>query len=292
MNRTRLSALSNLTPFKTLFKSKPNLSVIQEFGKPCWAFKDKTNEKLENPGVEGWCIGIKQRSEAYYALLCSGKIILTRNVHFGSHHADMCQFPKPPRFSVLNISLIPNEEMESDVSNENVSDSGIISNEGFSSSDHDSESFSLGSSSLNDQDPSEDETIESGPAEAFVDPHEQGETSVTETLDLELVELVALPDTHTPNDPVVPELPTRQSTRSTRYQGNYAFVASTVPSDSVTPSVEEAIKCKDWSEYEKAIKEEIKSLEANETWELVDRPLGANIIKSKLILKRKRIVAD
>ena len=50
-------------------------------------------------------------------------------------------------------------------------------------------------------------------------------------------------------------------------------------------------KSPDWTEWEKAIHEELAVLNAAGTWEVVDTPVGANIIGSKWIFQAKKDAA-
>lgn len=52
-------------------------------------------------------------------------------------------------------------------------------------------------------------------------------------------------------------------------------------------NVEELREREDWPEWEKAIKEELRSLEKNHTWDLVDLPAGKRVISSKWVFKIK-----
>jgi Reverse transcriptase (RNA-dependent DNA polymerase) len=55
-----------------------------------------------------------------------------------------------------------------------------------------------------------------------------------------------------------------------------------------TPSTfQEAINSKDSRLWKEAIKDHLKSLEANHKWDVVDRPEGANIVRSKWVFKIK-----
>ena len=49
----------------------------------------------------------------------------------------------------------------------------------------------------------------------------------------------------------------------------------------------EAIKCNEYKEWQKAMDSEIKSLEKNDTWQIVDKPKDKKIIDVKWIYKRE-----
>ena len=54
---------------------------------------------------------------------------------------------------------------------------------------------------------------------------------------------------------------------------------------------QEARKRPDWPKWEEAIQKELESLKKTGTWELVKRPPGANIVKSKWVLRIKKNAA-
>ena len=54
------------------------------------------------------------------------------------------------------------------------------------------------------------------------------------------------------------------------------------------PTYEEALKRPDWPKWEEAISKELGSLKASGTWELVERPPGANVVGSKWVLRIKK----
>lgn len=52
-------------------------------------------------------------------------------------------------------------------------------------------------------------------------------------------------------------------------------------------TIKEAMASKHWKEWKEAIKEEIRSLIRNKTWQVVDKPTNVKTIKSKLVFKLK-----
>jgi len=69
----------------------------------------------------------------------------------------------------------------------------------------------------------------------------------------------------------------------------YAMVAEMSDGEGLEPrSLAEAKRSLDWLFWEKAIFEELKTLEEAGTWELVDPPAGANIIGLKWVFRMKK----
>jgi len=50
------------------------------------------------------------------------------------------------------------------------------------------------------------------------------------------------------------------------------------------PLFEEAKNRPDWPKWQEAIKAELANLKVNGTWELIERPSGANVVDSKWVL--------
>jgi len=72
----------------------------------------------------------------------------------------------------------------------------------------------------------------------------------------------------------------------------HAFVATTSDAEALEPrSLAEAKHRPDWHLWEKAIQEELATLNAAGTWRLEEAPAGANIIGSKWVFKAKKDAA-
>ena len=69
----------------------------------------------------------------------------------------------------------------------------------------------------------------------------------------------------------------------------YCMIAEMRESEALEPrDLKEARSGPDWLLWEKAIKEELAVLKEAGTWELVDAPLGANIVGSKWVFRAKK----
>jgi hypothetical protein len=70
------------------------------------------------------------------------------------------------------------------------------------------------------------------------------------------------------------------------------FMANTANAEALEPrTLTEAKHCPDWLWWEKAILEELATLEATGTWVLEEASLRANIISSKWVFKAKKDAA-
>ncbi|THH01090.1 hypothetical protein EW026_g1530 [Hermanssonia centrifuga] len=70
-----------------------------------------------------------------------------------------------------------------------------------------------------------------------------------------------------------------------------AMAAVMGDAEGLEPTLEEARKRPDWPKWLTAIKSELESLNSNETWTLVERPSGVNVIGSKWVLRIKKNTA-
>src|SRR6202522_3179690 len=72
----------------------------------------------------------------------------------------------------------------------------------------------------------------------------------------------------------------------------HAFAAETSSAEALEPrSLAEAQKRPDWPLWEKAIQEELVTLKAAGTWEIVDAPKGVNVVGSKWVIRAKKDAA-
>ena len=71
-----------------------------------------------------------------------------------------------------------------------------------------------------------------------------------------------------------------------------AMEGATAESEALEPrSLAEAHRCPDWLQWEASIREELTTLQAVGTWELVDIPRGTNVVGSKWVFRTKKDAA-
>ena len=61
--------------------------------------------------------------------------------------------------------------------------------------------------------------------------------------------------------------------------------------EGLMPTYEEACRCPDWPKWDEAIQKELGSLKKSSTWEIVERPKGANIVDNRWVLHIKKNAA-
>jgi hypothetical protein len=75
-------------------------------------------------------------------------------------------------------------------------------------------------------------------------------------------------------------------------EDEHAFAAEVSNAEALEPkSLAEARKQPDWPLWEKAIEEELETLRAAGTWEVVDAPVGVNVVGSKWVIRAKKDAA-
>ena len=72
-------------------------------------------------------------------------------------------------------------------------------------------------------------------------------------------------------------------------EDEHAFATEVQEAEALEPrNLKEAKSRSDWSLWERAIEEELKSLREAGTWELVDEQKGVNVVGSKWVFKAKK----
>jgi hypothetical protein len=75
-------------------------------------------------------------------------------------------------------------------------------------------------------------------------------------------------------------------------EDEYAFTAEVAAAEALEPrNLTEAKGRPDWSSWEKAIQEELKTLRDAGTWEVVEMPKGVNVVGSKWVFRAKKDAA-
>ena len=79
---------------------------------------------------------------------------------------------------------------------------------------------------------------------------------------------------------------------TTEYKDEYIFLAEVSNLEALEPrNIMEAKARPDWNLWERAIKEELRTLREARTWEVVDKPKNANVVGSKWVFRAKKDAA-
>ena len=81
----------------------------------------------------------------------------------------------------------------------------------------------------------------------------------------------------------------REDEREDELDENIAMVVGVGDIEPLEPKFLAEARCRpEWSQWEKGIQEELKTLEDAGTWELTDLPDGANVVGSKWVFRIKK----
>jgi len=292
-NRSATRKLDGKTPFEALYGCPPDLSTLRIWGSPVWVH-NATGSKFDARACEARWIGPDVDAKAHRIFWPRpGNVTVERNVYFGTSAqlegeeenlpvASSEQPAAPPSPSNSNITLMPEmptlEEADDDDAKPEAEPqqqqqqqqkppkpprrSGRIwqpsriirdlqSGKGVTLARTDSPNVSMG---LAIPDPADENGDEAGGVWFVID----GSPALLEDFD-------GLEQT---------------------------FMAETADAEGLEPrTLAEAKRRPDWLQWEKAILEELATLEAAGTWVLEEPPPGANIIGSKWVFKAKKDAA-
>lgn len=260
-NVTPTKAKSEKTPLELWTGRKPSIKHLRTFGcSVIYKVNDRYRHKLEPKGKQGILVGYSRERKAYRIYSFEeDRIYETSDVTFNEEK--------------LGIPENANkEENESKKENYNVLDYDFIT--------HESETKAvLQQDELNQNGISEDPNL----SEITQDDHEttRGDPEITQE-DSEVIQ----EDT----EEISVDENTSNGRRPARHRkppdklGDY-FVYSV--KEETPKTYEEAIRTKEEQFWREAMMEELSSMEANEVWELVERPKNEKIIKSRWVFTKK-----
>ena len=249
-----------MTPFEVAFGKKPNLKGVREWGEKVYVRVEK-GTKLGGRVREGRWLGVDEESKGARIYWPDTKVILVeRNIYFNNPSASRV------------------EEEEEAIINTNADLPNVIR-------------------------PATAPVINTPPVDT--DPvSDTPDTSDTETnakhvrkLSRKITDLLEgrgswSTTSKTPLAPGVQQPSDDWMASVEECEEEYAFLAATSEAEALEHrSLAEAQKRPDWPLWEKAIEEELATLRAAGTWEVVDRPVGVNVIGSKWVFKAKKDAA-
>jgi len=246
---------SVMSPYEAMFNEKPRLKQAHEFGCDAYVMiPSEKRRKLDNKSVRMKFVGYDNAAKGYRMMSPSGKVIVSREVHFLDSKKGMRKAnqeaaqqkneviiqEEPDDFPVI---IVPQQQQH------------IVP----------------GAAAINDNAEDDEEEFESAESEMSAGPESSSSESEEE------------PAINQPDEPQP-----RRSTRATRGQlpSRYCCLSNVESSEPSTYA--EAIKSSNANEWMSAMKEELKSIEDNETYEMTDLPPGRKAIGSRWVYKTKK----
>jgi hypothetical protein len=262
LNRTTTKAVEGMTPYEAAFGKKPNLKGLREWGERMWV-RIEGGTKLGGRVREGRWLGVDEQSKGVRVYWPDTRTItVERNTYFDDSSASHLEGEHDTVIE-MNTNL-PNtpEATEPQI---------IPARDETEPEDDEGRGKRIRKPSQRVVDLLEGRgTWSNEPANSLVPPGVQL-----------MAEGGADDDDLTDWLHVVPA-----------HVEGYAFAAVTGDSEALEPrTLAEAKRGGDWPLWEKAIHEELATLKAAGTWELVERPEGVNVVGSKWVFRAKKDAA-
>jgi hypothetical protein len=260
-NRTSTRALNGMTPYEKMFKTKPNLSDLPDWGARVFVMKQNAG-KLERKATEGRWVGYSGQSKGHRIYAPNRRISVERNVTFDNS-----------RLTIPNHIPFVGEDKEDSVNSP--VNRNVIRNA--------TEKQDSPEESLPDRNPEPEETLQ----EKIVQDIERTPGTITPRRSARL-NLIQDPNPIEPrrSDRIRSLNQSANMTQSTDEEIYFAM-ASVVHDIIDPPSVEAAKKQEDWEEWDKSIRAELDVHKNLGTGELVTAPPNANIVGSRIVLHYK-----
>lgn len=265
-NRSPSRSVKGNTPYEILFGSKPNISYFKIFGSKAYVLnKDPTKGKFEPRSIECTFVGYSETSKAYrFWISEKRKIITARDVKFldefekSNNYDDF--IPENMRLKIqgqvtAETSKMEEIEIEYPINNINIEEDEFLS---ISSEDE----FEEVEEEVQEEDREEIEEEIVPEGEEIQQPQGQrrrgsGRPTFLRTGERERPKKIYQPP------------------REIEFAG------------SAEVNLQDAISGNDAENWLLAIDDEFRSLINNDTWELVDKPQGKNIISCRIVLRNK-----
>lgn len=273
-NRTSTKALNGKTPFEAKTGQKPDLSKLKEFGCKAWVLQSKT--KLDGRVVEARWVGFDQQTADGHRIYWPNRrsITVERNVTF-----DLSQPAHPPDVDIMLSSVEPGTAPR---------DEPVINEPHNTISTHEMQTDPTPSTDATDIIPPRIPRIRK--PSRYVQQIAAGEGTTT-----------GLPgNSSLPKGMQIASMVTESEladdegeiTETRGLTDEMAMAITTSEIEGIEPrDIREARKRPDWTKWEEAMIDEMTRLKANETWELVEKPRGANVIGSKWVYRIKKNAA-
>ena len=253
LNRTTTKAVEGMTPYEAVFGKKPNLGDLREWGEKVYVRLEKKGLKLGGRVCEGCWLGIDEESKGAWIYWPDTKSInVERNIYYDDMSASHNEGEQHD--SIVTSSDLPTKipDVEPPTAQEENSEA-------------------------------ENSTAcIRKPTKRVQDLLEGNATWTNKSKAQKVFPGVQLPTK-------IPENNADVADWATNAIDELALAAETTNSEALEPqSLSEAKSRPDWKMWEKAIEEELETLQVAGTWKLVDAPEGVNVVGSKWVFRAKK----
>ena len=270
-NRTWTRALKGTTPYEVLTGSKPDLSTLHPWGSRVWVH-DTSGSKLDGRAKEGHWVGFDEESRAHRIYWAAKRsVTVERSIKF-----------VPDDVALDPVPLEGEEKLDE-------------RDEGESERSERSESPKPNQPTI--EDAPDDE-----PAQAPDDDGMGRGRRVRK--ESAYVRRLRDGEGHASNLPasrgipqgiqLVPDIDEKAGmVEEWELVDVEDFAMATVmeAAEGLNPTLAEAKRRSDWPKWQEAMREEVRSLKANRTWKVVERPQDTNVVDCKWVLRIKKNAA-
>lgn len=266
INRSVCAPLVNKTPEEVYSGNKVDLSQLQLFGSEVMVHIPKQRrKKWDRKSFKNIFVGYDSECKGYRCIdPDSKKLTISRDVIFLEKVIDTCENDSNDFVSVRDVES-ESEEQDFDPSSD-ISDGESERSEG------DQSIIVL------------DDTVTTSPESTTNQTGNSSKESSNEE-DVSFDDSVKDPD-YEPNFSDIHEASMCMRRQQLNNYVSYSATANTIGSEPET--VRDAVSCQNANEWKSAMEEEINSLDENNTWALVDLPVGRKAVKTKWVFKTKR----
>ena len=276
-NRVPTSALGNeITPYECWFGRKPDISNLRVFGCICYYHvPDERRKKLDPKARKAIFLGYPEGVKGYKVMdVESGKFVKTRNIRFHEEEFRMSEKHDSNMKFTEKLVVFPDDSTEENI--DAVRDAIAVP--------------PVVEEVRDEVPPVHTNNVNNDAGTTVNPPHTNPVGAVHETYEktfLESVKNIEEKRSRKPPSRLIEESNITELCKN--IEKNMCFSAESLIADIDEPrSLKNALESENAKEWKAAMDKEYQSLLENETWDLVRRPEGVNVVNNRWVFKIKR----